>query len=68
MQRRYVTLHPVRPDESRNIRIDGDVYSRLRDLAEPGETANTVLRRVLGLPARQQGRRSPVLKPYEDDS
>ena len=51
--------------EKKHIVIDEEVLARLSDLANPGETANTVLRRVLGLPERPQGRRSAVLKPYE---
>ena len=53
--------------EKKHLVVDAEVFARLRELAEPGETPNTVLRRVLGLPAVPQGRRSSILKPYEED-
>jgi hypothetical protein len=53
--------------EKKHIVISAETFEAIRDLAAPGETPETVLRRVLGLPPREQGRKSPVLKPYEKE-
>jgi hypothetical protein len=53
--------------EKRHIVVDDEILAKLRELANPGETPATVIRRVLGLPERPQGRRSSVLKPYLEE-
>lgn len=50
-----------------NIKVDRAVFDELARLAHPGESPNTVLRRALNLPVREQGRRSSVLKPFDND-
>lgn len=51
----------------KHIRIDAEVFAVLQELSAPGETPNTVLRRLLELPEVAQGRRSNVLRPFVDD-
>jgi hypothetical protein len=47
-------------------RVDEEIVSRLRELANAGESSRTVLRRVLGLPRREQGRRVSTLGRYDE--
>lgn len=48
------------------IRVDDEVKAWLAGKAKPGETPNTVLRRVARLPRVGQGRPSYMLRPKEE--
>jgi negative regulator of replication initiation len=50
------------------IGVDDEVFKQLRRLAAPGESPNTVMRRVLELPPVKQPRRSNTLKPFRSNN
>jgi hypothetical protein len=49
----------------RYVRVSPEVFRWLQGKADPGDTPDSVLRKVAGLAPREQGRRSSVLRPFE---